>query len=82
MMLAILAVLLVIAVLLLAILYLLFQPGGSYTAAQPSLRSRQAAVGRAVLDAARRDPTIAAMFQAAVQAASEGDRALASELDC
>ena len=54
--LAILAVLLVIAALLLAILILLFLPGSNHKAAQPSMRSRQAAFGRAVLEAAQHDP--------------------------
>ena len=77
---AILIVLIAIDVLLLAILTMLLQPNGGYKAAQPSLRSRQAAVGRAVLQAARRDPTVAVVVRAAVQAAPEDDRALASTL--
>ena len=78
--LAILAVLLVIAALLLAILILLFLPGSNYKASQPSLRSQQAAVGRAVLEIAQHDPAVAEMVRAAVRAAPEDDRALASEL--
>lgn len=77
---AILSSLLVVIVLLLAIFYLLFQPGRSYQASKPSLRSKQAAVGRAVLEAARSDTVTAKVVLAAVQAASEEDRALASDL--
>ena len=77
---AILVTLLVIAVLLSALLYLLFQPGAGYQASQTSLRSRQAAVGRAVLAAAQLDPAVTAMVQAAVQAAPEEDRSLAADL--
>ncbi|MCJ2131333.1 hypothetical protein [Methylobacterium sp. E-045] len=77
---AILSALLIFVVLLVTILYLLIQPSRSYQSAQPSLRSRQAAVGRAVLAAAQSDPVITAMVHAAIQAAPEEDRTLASDL--
>ncbi|WP_338664112.1 hypothetical protein VQH23_02880 [Pararoseomonas sp. SCSIO 73927] len=78
--LAILCALLLVVVLLLTMFYLLFQPGRTYQSSQPSLRSRQAAVGRAVLEAARNDTSTALMVRAAVQAAPEEDRTLASDL--
>jgi hypothetical protein len=77
---AILSALLVVIVLLLTILYMLFQPGAAYQASRPSLGRMQAAVGRAVLEAAQSDPATAAMVRAAVQAAPEEERALASDL--
>lgn len=77
---AILSSLLVVIILLLAIFYLLFQPGRSYQTSQPSIRTKQAAVGRAVLEAARSDTITAKVVLAAVQAAPEEDRALASDL--
>ena len=74
-------ILLVIAVALLsAILVLLFLPGASYQASGPSLRSRQAAVGRAVLAAARSDLNAAEMVKAAVRVAPDDDRVLAAHL--
>ncbi|MCJ2068864.1 hypothetical protein MKK75_08625 [Methylobacterium sp. J-030] len=77
---AILAALLVVIILLLTILYMLFQPGPAYRAGRPSPSRMEAAVGRAVLQAAQSDPATATMVRAAVQAAPDEDRALASEL--
>ncbi len=77
---AILVVVLGMTALLLAILYMLFQPCDGSKAPQPSLRSRQAAVGRAALELAQHDPAVAAMVRAAVRAAPEQDQVLASKL--
>lgn len=77
---AILVLLLVAVALLSAILILLFLPGPSFQASGPSRRSREAALGRAVLDAARSDPGTATMVRAAAQSASQQDRELAAPL--
>jgi len=77
---AILSALLVVVVILLTMFYLLLQPGRTYRSSQPSPRSRQAAVGRAVLEAARSDLSTAVTVRAAVQAAPEEDRILAADL--
>lgn len=75
---ALLIVLLVVVVVLLTILYMLFQPGAGRRAASPSQRSREAAVGRAVIAAARKDLAVAAMVRAAVGAAPQEDQDLAA----
>ncbi|WP_267425706.1 hypothetical protein [Methylobacterium sp. GC_Met_2] len=77
---AILVALLGVIVLLATILYMLFQPGAAHRAGPPSLGRMQAAVGRAVLEAAQSNPATAAMVRTAVQASPEEDRSLASEL--
>jgi len=77
---AIICVLLVFVAILLTMLYLLFQPGRTYRSSQSSPRARQAAVGRAVLEAARSDLLMAEMVRAAVQSATEEDRTLAADL--
>ena len=77
---AIIVFLLIVIGALLTIIYLLFQPNAKYQASAPSLLSKQAALGRAVIDAAQRDPAVAAVARASVQAASREDRALASDL--
>lgn len=69
-----------IIVLLLIALYLLFQqPGPSYQTSSAPLMSQQAAIGRAVMDAARKDPAVATMVRDAIKAASPKDQALAAE---
>ncbi|OJY78589.1 MAG: hypothetical protein BGP09_02205 [Rhizobium sp. 60-20] len=73
--------LLCIAVIILAALYLMFQqPRQSYRVSSPSPLSREAAVGRVVINAAQRDPALAALMRSALQAAPEEDRALAADL--
>ncbi|TDR90272.1 hypothetical protein [Enterovirga rhinocerotis] len=74
------AALLLVIVLLLTLLYLLFQPGTTYQTSRHSPGRMQAALGRAVLQAAKNDPATATMVRAAVQATSDEDRALAAEL--
>ena len=75
---AALVIVLLVVVVLLTILYMLFQPGAGRRAASPSQRSREAAVGRAVIATARKDLAVAAMVRAAVQAAPQEDQDLAA----